>query len=95
MPPPTLFPLRGQAARMDAMRAVLRPLDTGNMGIEQLVTACENAVPDATIAEIADALRQVAAEHMVEAERCEAEGAARPEVIVELRSISFPARESA
>ena len=70
---PTPFPLQGRAVRMDALRAVLRPLDTGNMGIRELVTACENAVPDATIDEIVDALRQVAAEHMVEAERSEAE----------------------
>src|SRR5919106_2048014 len=65
MTTPTPFPLRGQAARMGALRAVLRPLDTGNMAIHELVTACENAVPEATIDEIADALRQVAAEHMV------------------------------
>jgi hypothetical protein len=68
MTTPTPFPLRGQAARMDALRAALRPLDTGNMAIHELVTVCEDAVPEATIDEIADALRQVAAEHIVEAE---------------------------
>jgi hypothetical protein len=73
MTTPTLFPLRGQAVRMQMLRAVLLPLDTGNMAIAALVTACENAVPDATIEEIADALQQVAAEHMADAERCEAE----------------------
>jgi len=68
MTTPTLFPLRGQAVRMQMLRAVLLPLDTGNMAIATLVTACENAVPDATIEEIADALQQVAAEHMADAE---------------------------
>jgi hypothetical protein len=47
---------------MNALRRVLRPLDMGNLDIHELVTACENAVPDATVDEIADALRQVADE---------------------------------
>jgi hypothetical protein len=62
MTPPTPFPLRQRAARMNALRRVLRPLDMGNLDIHELVTACENAVPDATVDEIADALRQVADE---------------------------------
>jgi hypothetical protein len=64
MTPPMLFPLRNRAARLYALRSVLRPLDTGNLDIHELVTACENAVPDATVDEIADALRQVADEHI-------------------------------
>jgi hypothetical protein len=74
MTAPTPFPLRGQAARMDAMRAALRPLDTGNMPIEELVCACENAAPDALFDEIAEAIRQIVAEHIAaEAEGLEAE----------------------
>jgi hypothetical protein len=77
MATPTPFPLRGQAARMDALRAVLRPLDTGNMAIHELVAACENAVPEATIDEIADALRQVAAEHIAAAAQQQSRRSAR------------------
>jgi hypothetical protein len=49
---------------MGALRAALRPLDTGNMAIEDLVSVCERAVPNATVVEITDAIEQVAAEHV-------------------------------
>jgi hypothetical protein len=65
----TAFPLRGQAARLEALRAVLRPMETATMTSGEVVTACQNAVPDATINEIVQALRHVACEHIEEADK--------------------------
>jgi hypothetical protein len=73
MTPPTAFPLRGQAARLEALRDVLRAMETANMTPGEVVTACQNAVPDATIDEIVSVLRQTAGEHIEEADRGEAE----------------------
>jgi hypothetical protein len=61
---PTPFPWRGEVARMNALRATLRLLDTLDTPVQDLVAACLEAVPNALIDEIAQALSQVAAEQM-------------------------------
>ena len=64
----TPFPHRDQASRMEALRAVLRPLDTWGTSVQELVAACLAAVPDAPIEEISAAIKQVSAEHSAQAE---------------------------
>ena len=61
------FPMRGPI-RFDALKAALRPVDTSTMNTAEVVMLCETAVPGCTVEEIIQALRQVAAEHMQEAE---------------------------
>ena len=54
--------------RREKLRAALRHLETSDMAPAELADLCNEAAPGCTIDEMAAALRDVAAEHKVEAD---------------------------
>ncbi len=64
------FPPRG-AFRLETLKSTLRPVDTGTLSTPEVAALCEAALPDCTVEEIIQALREVAEEHRREAEQLE------------------------
>ena len=62
------FPSRG-AFRLETLKNTIRPVNTGTMTTPEVAALCEAALPDCTIEEIFQALREVAEEHHREAEQ--------------------------
>ena len=72
------FPTRS-AFRFEILKAALRPADTNRMSTPEVAALCEGALPDCTVDEIIQALKEVAEEHEQEADRLQRLKASRGE----------------